>query len=370
MRLELKKLKSNPLRDFTVDPIDEENVKRLTKSIKEDGFWGGVVVRKRSDNYEIAAGQHRVKAAMRAGITHADLFVMERGQDTDEAMIRIYARENATQRGNTATAATGTVAATIRFILRDVLSEGVSGKFTGHSLVVMKAQIESSKGLGRDAIHKFLEDIPGVSIGTIKEQLASLKASGDYARIVGEVRKEIEESGAEEAVIASAQRAAESASRTPRTFDFTGAAEHLRNDSQLRTFRDVVTGEGVTPYLPVNRQAALARRLVNLAEENDQELSSRFIRENVTSMVLSTRQAERTLSREERRRIEERDIVNKAKGLMHEFSQQVNRVTGTGTKLSEVLKDWPSSIPLTVTAEFKEAIKTAKLIINKLSERI
>ena len=102
MLVELRSLKNNPTRDFIVDPMDDEVVEKLRQWIKEDGFWGGVVCRQTRDGtIEIGAGHHRVKAAIRAGIQLADLFVGNGDMD-DAAMIRIYARENAT--GSAATA--------------------------------------------------------------------------------------------------------------------------------------------------------------------------------------------------------------------------------------------------------------------------
>ena len=99
MLIELKKLKPNPQRDFTIDPIDEDVVEQLRQSIKEDGFWGGVVCRSDgNDGYEIAAGHHRIAAALKAGLKVGDLYV---GDFDDAEMILVYARENATQRGNT-----------------------------------------------------------------------------------------------------------------------------------------------------------------------------------------------------------------------------------------------------------------------------
>src|SRR5262249_12003933 len=118
MKVELKQLKDNPKRDFIVDPIDQDMVKRLTESIKEDGFWGGVVCRKYNGHIEIAAGHHRIRAAIKSGIEFADLFV---SKDIDDAaMIRIYARENATQRSAAGTSLAGSVAAAFREVLKQV----------------------------------------------------------------------------------------------------------------------------------------------------------------------------------------------------------------------------------------------------------
>src|SRR5262245_47338284 len=44
----------------------------------------------------------------------------------DATMVRIYARENATQRGHTSTALTGSVASAVKFLMRAVMAGGVN----------------------------------------------------------------------------------------------------------------------------------------------------------------------------------------------------------------------------------------------------
>jgi hypothetical protein len=43
--------------------------------------------------------------------------------------------------------------------------------------------LQSHKGLGRDVILRFLKSVPGIKDPVVKDQLANLKKSGDYARI-------------------------------------------------------------------------------------------------------------------------------------------------------------------------------------------
>src|SRR6476620_2680674 len=101
MLVDLRTLKPNPFRNYVVDPIDPDHVTQLTESITQDGFWGGVVCRRTAEGIHIVAGHHRVAAALRAGIESADLVVKE---FDDASVIRIYARENATQRGDSGAA--------------------------------------------------------------------------------------------------------------------------------------------------------------------------------------------------------------------------------------------------------------------------
>jgi hypothetical protein len=129
MIVTLASLKPNPYRDFTVDPIDgPENdnseigyvsaVTKLRESIEQDGFWGGVVVNQTDDDeIFIIAGHHRIEAAKLAGIDKAELVVFKNLDPNSQ--IRIYGRENATQRGGSTHALTGTVAAALRKVAMD-----------------------------------------------------------------------------------------------------------------------------------------------------------------------------------------------------------------------------------------------------------
>jgi ParB-like nuclease domain len=213
MRVNLESLEANPFRDFHVDPVDEANVAALVASIKDDQYWGGIVCRRHKGKKQIIAGEHRRRAAIKAGIVEADVFC---GDFDDEAVVRIYARENATQRGNTSTALAGSVAAAIREISLRRLStlEIKSEKLGG----------QNRDGVGQDAILNELRGIPGITDNTIRQQLANLKSSGNYDRIVSEVAAIVEE---EHAVALEALRKAEEAS-----------AEAKRREEEARRRRE------------------------------------------------------------------------------------------------------------------------------------
>src|SRR5262249_24797818 len=113
MRVNLLTLQDHPRRDFRLDPINAAHVEQLRASIREHDFWGGVACRQLEDGtLQIAAGHHRVYAARAEGMTEADLFVSPRPV-SDEEMARLYAQENATQRGVSTHALTGSVAAAL-----------------------------------------------------------------------------------------------------------------------------------------------------------------------------------------------------------------------------------------------------------------
>src|SRR5215204_607278 len=75
----------------------------------------------------------------------------------------------------------GSVASAVRYLAKQVMMGG-SGDITRTSIPEMKGNLISEKGLGRDLIISFLGGVPAEN--TVKQYLAILKSSGDYARII------------------------------------------------------------------------------------------------------------------------------------------------------------------------------------------
>jgi hypothetical protein len=364
MLVDLKDLKPNPQRDFTVDPIDKKAVRQLRKSIEEDGFWGGIVCRKHNGDIQIAAGQHRVDAAIEAGIERADVFV---GKDMDDAaMVRVYARENATQRGNSGTAQLGTVASAVRLLAKEIITgyvpsiDGTSPK----SLETLRGQIKSGKGIGVDVVMRLLKGIPEINEPVVQQQISMLKASGDYARILKEIGVEIEEEHADDQeALDLAQAVTDQVSGQQKTFDLEGVAKHLTNGRHLDTYRKLVTGKGVAPYLDVDSQAALAKNIAGLAEKNEQELTSRFIRENVLSMVGVVTQKKRQLSKEEKEEVARKDWIAKAKMYQDDFAAHVRSMYDAASKLASLAKKQPKGTVLPISGGFLTSLDNAEKAI-------
>jgi ParB/RepB/Spo0J family partition protein len=443
MLVQLRDLKPNPYRDFKIDPIDPENVKTLIESIRQDGFWGGVVCRQINGEIQIGAGHHRIEAARKAGLISADLFV---GDLDDAAMIRVYARENATQRGNSGVAIAGSIASAIRFLVKQImLGSDQVRKFTdlsnSEAIARLQGNLAGRDGLGYALILRFLEGVPGINESAVTAQLANLKASGDYQRIVREVSKEIEEEQREaaaelertereeaeakaEAVQAEEQRkaatlkakaarekaeqkaaelerkraataeklakkrqaeaekelkkfdalriarkAAASVNGQIPTFDFEGVAKHLKNDDQIRVFRQIATAKGVKPYLPVNKQAALAAELVRLAKSTDQEISGAFIKNNVMSLVISTKAYERKLTKEEEAELERQDVRRRFDNLQQDFARNLRSLYSAGMQMLELMNKHRTTT-FVISGEMRSNLATAQSVITKLAAKI
>ena len=87
------------------------------------------------------------------------------------------------------------MAAAIRYLAKVLLTDGISDQMVQISpktVECLQGNIASEKGIGREVLAKFLSDVHGIGSKKIEEQLASLKMSGDYARIIQEVKDEIQ----------------------------------------------------------------------------------------------------------------------------------------------------------------------------------
>lgn len=81
-------------------------------------------------------------------------------------------------------------AAALRMAAYDVLTGNLCG-IPQRSSDTLRGQIATDRGIGQDLVLRYLEGVPGVIINTINEDLASLKTSGNYARIIARVRDQI-----------------------------------------------------------------------------------------------------------------------------------------------------------------------------------
>jgi hypothetical protein len=368
MQVDLRDLKPNPLRDFTVDPLDEEIVKKLKQSITQDGFWGGVVARKvKGGDIQVAAGWHRVKAALKAGIDRADIFV---SRDMDDAkLVRIYANENALQRGNTGTAITGTIAAAIHYLAKGILTGGLS-EIGQSSLEIARGRIATEDGIGRDLILKFLSDVPGIGQHVIVQQLGILKASGDYTRIIDQVKEEIERESKDAAAIELALAAAKAADALKITFDYQGVSKYLKVASHIETFREAVTSPGITPYLKVSGQADLAAKIVALATDAKVELTSAFIRQWIDTMVHGPKVQSKRLTREEEEERLRENWDAKWRDLQTKFAKNVNTMLKKAMVMTKHAEERPKGVRLHTTSEFRDSINTAREVIKLINSKV
>lgn len=402
MIVSLKALKPNPLRDFQVDPINEEAVERLMTSIQADGFWGGVVCRRVGGEIQIIAGHHRVEAAIRCGVDKADLFVANAMDD--EAALRIYARENATQRGmSDSTARCGSTAAALRMVSYQLLT-GYPSNLRDSSRA--SANICGRKGIGTDTILQFLSGVPGIKDSTIRQDLSSLKKSGHYARILSEVSDRIaeeaeeaeaqaqaarqalelaceeqtpevqaavasrEEEAAGAAVVAGmAKKAAATAAEEKPTFDYDGVVKHFSNPHQLQVFQEMVLKEPWRRYIPIERQAEVAALIIAEAEREGDHPDGFYIRTSFHRLagdLLRGRIPEEEEQAETDRVLAWQEAL---KDRQNSFLMAVRGGVTQGRKLLKLIDTQPEGGVLRVSDRFAVDIEEIELVVKKLKEK-
>lgn len=408
VKVELKKLRPNPLRDFKIDPLEDDDLRKLKDSISEHGFWGGVVLRKgKNGEHEIMAGHRRIAAGIEAGIESADLHV---GKYDDKTAIRIYVTENVTQRGTTAgLAMAGAVASSIRYIAKALLkddSKALGGiqpsEFArGKALSALESE---NQGIGWSSILNFYKGIDGINKNLVKEHLANLKASGDYARIIGEVTAEVEEEHAAElAELAAKKKEAEekaeadraaklekekakaqakasrakevgkkasaAAAAKPATFDLAGVGKYLTTQHQLKTFRKIVERDSIKEHLPVGKQAELAQALVKHAEENNLEVTGAFIEQYVGELIYGVVSEETKTNKEAMREMERVDLGLKWDKLAHHFCLNVGGIAADARRMIK-MKDQNPDLKFSITQELRKAVTYAQPAVNELAAKL
>lgn len=72
MKIKVSDLEANPFRKIKKYPLDQKKISDLKVSIGEEGFWGGIVVRKHGNKYQMAFGHHRLQAIKELNISEVD----------------------------------------------------------------------------------------------------------------------------------------------------------------------------------------------------------------------------------------------------------------------------------------------------------
>jgi ParB-like nuclease domain len=281
----------NPNRDFTLYPFDEGHITGLQSSIEEEGFWLGLQVRPspvKKGRYELAFGHHRLEAAKRAGLKHIMAEILPL---TDDEMARRMIVENSTQHGGGNSGALLDSTATIVRRLAHLLFHGdkkTFGKILPNiSYEEVKGNFDKNKGIGHSVLLAYAPE-GTISVGDIKAALGVLKDSGQYDQIVASVMPESE---SKEVSVDRKVR--------PKKFD-ASVAQIFENPHQLETFRKAVTDEIAQRYIPVEKQAVLAKAIVKKARGPDEkgEVTAKSIRESVNTLVLNGGSLEKKAAKE------------------------------------------------------------------------
>jgi hypothetical protein len=105
-------LDANPFRHIDRYPIREDKITALIESINSTGFWDNMVGRVVGDRVQIAYGHHRREALRRTYGPDHQIGIVVR-DFTDDAMLKIMARENMEEWGSSASIEHETVSAVV-----------------------------------------------------------------------------------------------------------------------------------------------------------------------------------------------------------------------------------------------------------------
>ena len=180
--ISLTDLKPNPHRDLKKYPLNQTKIAELAKSIKQNGFWGGLVCRKNGDRYQLAFGHHRLAAIKKCGIDVAGGTAVLPLSDVE--MIRHMHAENQETWGVQPAGIIETVEMTKRFLdgvlaKYDTLADLKMGqKVLSHLFKNQKAFANAKRkdtgGVGEDTLMKFLGDYKTITVGYLRSALTYL----------------------------------------------------------------------------------------------------------------------------------------------------------------------------------------------------
>lgn len=404
MKLDITTLKPNPYRDFIVDPIDQEQVSVLAQSIEADGFWGGVVATKIDGQYHIVAGHHRIEAAKIAGVKKAEIFVGEFDMDK---IVEIYARENATQRGNIGTSQTGSVAGA----LRRVAYKNLTAKQVSQTGTPEPEDQANSQGIGSRQIRGILGKT--LAKHRVEDELKNLQNGGHYTRIIQEVSdlvereaeakqekarleaekaekkaleaesqaekdqaiKEAEEAKAAEKAAEkekeAAKKAAEKSEEHKRVFDLEGCQAVFHVPDHVNTFRSLVTGDSAKTHLPIDQQAKLAKAIVNTLETGKRSVTSDNIRSVFNEALIEAVQAQRELDEREKKRLTEMDLHKKFGIAQDDFIKACKKLEATATSLKNASEKMKSGhLFARIDPDLMDSLRKTHQTLSKLIEVI
>jgi hypothetical protein len=272
-------------------------------------------------------------------------------EPSDEQVLRIYARENSTQRGEDNSAQAGPIASAIRLLA--LASSDAKWRERGDHGIGAR-NIAALLGCSRNE-------------GVVIIQLANLKASGDYARIIEEVASELGTSAPEQLT----KEAARVRVRNPRIFDTQGVQKIIKLPELVETFRKITTSPAMKSALPIERQVDLAKALVDKAKNYTKpdgtpapkNVSARYLRDEAVGMMLQTKSIGRKIAADERAELERGNWEARAENLMKDVARSTRSIITNMQSLVKHCQSRPKGVKLQQTGDFTDAMENLERII-------
>lgn len=169
MKIAIKDLMPNPYRKLKKYPLSKAKVQGLKTSIKENGFWGGLLVREHPSNagkYQLAFGHHRLQAVKECGHKFVDNMIVFDLSD-DDMHHRMFAENHETWGARPACILENVESARdwLTCLLKkyDTLSLLNAGENTNINKTIFDSNRQFKncqlEGVGRNTIRKYLGDL-------------------------------------------------------------------------------------------------------------------------------------------------------------------------------------------------------------------
>jgi ParB-like chromosome segregation protein Spo0J len=318
----LNQIVPNPWRDEELYPVTDEQITILRNSIKDHGFFPGVVGRRQHGKIELACGHARFAAARKARLESIPVAIDDLD---DDQMLRLMTDENATQRGGNAGAVMNEVAAVTRRLMEGLLEaqtlgtivpRGIKNAFEGNALATAQGRLNTRrvKGegeipIGHHTIRTYLgqgnPDNSHRPERAIREAMSALKDSGRYDDIIDEVFRKhpipIDHN------IKPAQKTEIAKTKQPkpkrRILD-ERTANLFPHDHQFHAFREAVTTQAAQKFIPVEKQLSLAKKITTPihSQFDKRQVGAPYIKRMVQAEVEDAAKKQRTIDKEERER--------------------------------------------------------------------
>lgn len=164
IEIDISELRPNPYQPRKV--FDETKLEELASSIKEHGVFQPIIIKKSIKGYEIIAGERRVKASQKAGLTKIPAILRD---FTDEEMMEIALLENL-QRENL-----------------NSIEEATAYKKLIDSLSITQEELANKLGKSRSHITNMLGllSLPE----EIKEMINENKITMSHARVLSKIEE-------------------------------------------------------------------------------------------------------------------------------------------------------------------------------------
>lgn len=348
----LDQIVRNPWRDIELYPISDERLAGLRDSIKDHGFFSSVKGRRRNGKVELGCGHARIAAARKAKLDTVPIFIDDLD---DDAMLRLMTDENALQSGANPGAVMNEVAAVTRRLIEGLLERLDNCPTSVAKAFESKMGMEAARtklrngtnahmALGSPVIRAYLgqgkADHSHRGERQIREAITALKQSGRYDDIIDEtVRKYPPPVDTSKPAKKTEVATTKPQSPKRRIFD-DRCGNVFENDHQSHAFREAVTTPGAQKVLPVDKQLALAKKIVESASEK-KHVTATYIKKMAQAEIQEALKTQRNIDKEEREQYLREEAEARIAEQVDTARMYVRSLRSAITKMIDLAEEFP-----------------------------